>query len=203
MAKKKQQDTINYKKILGNRKVPILTLDARWHELFPEHEKTSTMKELENQLNKLLQQQGKLVTDAKDMKVLKRKLMDEIVANMGEENGIVSKLKIRKQQKSQQLILDINRKLEDSNEFLLSIPYEIQEVNQALLIESMKVCYEKFRLNKEDINQIEEWIERAREELKRRILVKQDKEMQNDAMYSYLHNLLGADVMNIFDERNI
>ena len=39
----------------------------------------------------------------------------------------------------------------------------------------------------------------AREELKRKLLLKQEKEEMNEKVYSYMHNLLGHDVINKFD----
>ena len=40
------------------------------------------------------------------------------------------------------------------------------------------------------------------EELKNRILAKQDREMRNTELYKYMHNLLGAKVVEIFDKNN-
>lgn len=196
MTKKKDED-LNFRTLLANKKIPILTLDPRWHELFPDYRKNARIRNLEKQLNQLLQRQGKLVNDAKDMKKLKTRLMDGIVANMGDAEG---RLKDKKQEKSQKLILDINEKVRLGDEELMQIPYRIKAVNEELLIESMAVCYEKIRDNSEDIMELAIWIAGAREELKNRILEKQDKEMTNEAMYSFMHNMLGAEVIQLFDE---
>ena len=44
MSKRKRS---NYLNIIKNKKFPILTLDSRWHELFPDELKSSRIKELE------------------------------------------------------------------------------------------------------------------------------------------------------------
>lgn len=207
MAKKKENevDAIDYKQILLGKKIPLLTLDPRWHELFPEHMKTPAIKKAETQLNKLIQLQGKLTTDEKELLKLKKRLMDVIVTNMGDVDGAnnpINKKLAKKQEKSQKLITDINVKLRENDMELTNIPNEIQEANKMLLIECMKVCYDKFRMNIQDIKQLDGTIEKMRALLKEKVLLKQEKEMQNEGMYSYMHHLLGGEVMNLFDEKN-
>lgn len=207
MAKKKENevDAIDYKQILLGKKIPLLTLDPRWHELFPEHMKTPAIKKAETQLNKLIQLQGKLTTDEKELLKLKKRLMDVIVTNMGDVDGAnnpINKKLAKKQEKSQKLITDINVKLRENDIELTNIPNEIQEANKMLLIECMKVCYDKFRMNIQDIKQLDGTIEKMRALLKEKVLLKQEKEMQNEGMYSYMHHLLGGEVMNLFDEKN-
>lgn len=207
MAKKKENevDAIDYKQILLGKKIPLLTLDPRWHELFPEHMKTPAIKKAETQLNKLIQLQGKLTTDEKELLKLKKRLMDVIVTNMGDVDGAnnpINKKLAKKQEKSQKLITDINVKLRENDMELTNIPNEIQEANKMLLIECMKVCYDKFRMNIQDIKQLDGTIEKMRALLKEKALLKQEKEMQNEGMYSYMHHLLGGEVMNLFDEKN-
>lgn len=199
MARKKQ-DSVDFTELLKNNKIPILTLDVRWHELFPEHEKTAQIRNLENKLNSLVKQQGKLVNDTKDLKKLKAKLMHEIVANMGEANGITGRLAMKKQDKSQQLIKDINNKMKQADEQLIDLPYQIKATNAELLVESMKICYDRLRQNSNEIQQIGSWVNRVREELKEKILIKQDKEIQNTAIYSYMHDMIGPQVIELFDD---
>ncbi|SFR75254.1 hypothetical protein [Anaeromicropila populeti] len=199
MAKKKEQN-LEWLSILQNKKVPILTLDPKWHELFPEHIKTNTIRELEKKVKELLKEQGKLVNDIKDMKKLKQRLMGQIVANMGEGSEKSNeKSRAKKQDVSQKMILEINTKLEESNDQLLDMPYKIREANNLLLVECMKIWYENLSKNAEEIKALEQWIEKAREELKRNLLIKQDKEMMNEAIYTYMHDLLGSDTIDKFD----
>jgi hypothetical protein len=201
MAKRKQEK-IDFKEMLKNAKIPILTLDERWHELFPEYEKTAQIKNLEHNLNDLIKLQGKIVNDIKDLKKLKVNLMNQIVANMGETDGKEEKLKIKKQEKSQQLIKDINVKLEDADDELIDLPHKIKQANEELLVESMKVCYERLKQNKVEIQNSGIWIMQVREELKERIMLKQDMEMKNAEIYSYMHDMIGPHIIDLFDEKN-
>ena len=70
-----QQET--FVQALEGKKIPILTLDNKWYRLFTE-EKKQEVSELEQRLNTLLKQQGKLNNEVKDIKRLKKKLMKQL-----------------------------------------------------------------------------------------------------------------------------
>lgn len=194
-------DDSEIRRIIRNSNVPILTLDSRWHELFPEFRKTNRIKELEKQINDLLKKQGKVTDDRKEMKKLKQRLMEEIIFNISEEGGETGRLKQKKQEKSQKLILEINEKLEECEEELELLPEKLKRANEELLIESLHIWNEEMNQNNEQIEAISAWIIDAREKLKENILRKQDMEERNTAMYSYMHNLLGAKLMEQVDLR--
>jgi len=61
------------------------------------------------------------------------------------------------------------------------------------------MCYEVLQVNTRDITEIGEWIEQVRVELKKNIIRKQEKEIKNNELYTFMHNIFGADVINIFD----
>ena len=63
---------------LEGKKIPILTLDNKWHRLFTMMEPDRELKHLENELNTLLKLQGKMNTESKSIRKIKKKLMDEI-----------------------------------------------------------------------------------------------------------------------------
>ena len=190
------------RRIIRNSNVPILILDSRWHELFPEFRKTNRIKELERMINELLKKQGKVSDDRKEMKKLKQRLMEEIISNMSEEGGERGRQKQKKQEKSQKMILEINQKLEESERELDSLPEKIKRVNEELLVESLRIWKKEMDENNEQIEAIEAWIVDAREKLKENILRKQDMETRNTEMYSYMHNILGARLMEQVDLRH-
>lgn len=197
----KKKETMDYKAFVDKKQIPIIILDPKWHELFPNDAKTPTIKQLEKKLNDLLKQQGKLVNDMKDMKKLKMKLMNQIVANMGEgSTAEAERKKGKKQQTSHDMILEINDKLEAGNDELMDIPYKIREVNELLVIECLKYWYSLLGQNTTDIQKLDKWILAARDELKRKLLIKQEKEEINQKVYSYMHNLLGHEVIDKFDQ---
>jgi ElaB/YqjD/DUF883 family membrane-anchored ribosome-binding protein len=198
MAKKDKK--IDFNSIVKNRKLPILTLDARWHELFPEDNKTAEIKDLELKLNNLLKRQGKMVNDIKDMKRLKNNLLKDIMDNMDTGKDHVRKDKDRKLDKNKQYINELNEKITSAMNELADIPYLIKEANEALMVASMDIFYSNLERNKAEIKEISDWIAEVREELKTKILVKQDMETKNTLLYSYMHDILGADIMEAFDK---
>ena len=109
MAKKSD----DFEKALSGKRIPILTLDNNWHRLFTQTEPTPRIKELEEELNELLKTQGKFNTEQKDLKALKKKLMDEIVETMEEiGDGKPSKKSEKKMEDNNVAIEDI-KSLED------------------------------------------------------------------------------------------
>ncbi|MFT4145345.1 MAG: hypothetical protein QM644_12890 [Mobilitalea sp.] len=198
MTKKEKRN--EFHNIVKNKKLPILSLDTRWHDLFPQEEKTPEMKNLEQKVNELLKRQGKLVNDIKDLKQLKSNLMKEIVQNMDIGSDALGKAKEKKLDKNKNYINEINLKLEKSMDELADLPYEIKAVNEQLMAESIHVFYDLLEKNKQEINDVTTWINQIREELKQKILLKQDLEMKNSKIYTYMHDILGADLMESFDK---
>ena len=82
-----------FKNALTGKHLPVLTLDNKWYRLL---NKTGSvpLKETEDALNQLLKRQGKLNTESKDIRNLKKKLMKEIVpmVDEAEQQGENSKL---------------------------------------------------------------------------------------------------------------
>lgn len=198
----KKAKRINFIKIAKDRKLPILVLDSRWHELFQDNQKTPSMKELERKLNNLLKKQGKLVYDIKDMKNLKNTLLKEIMDNMEIRTDHSEKAKEKKLDRNKQFVTELNGKIDAAMDELSEIPYRIKEVNEALMAESINVFYDRLESNKKNLQDVAEWIAQMREELKRKILIKQDLETVNTMIYAYMHDILGAELMELFDKEN-
>ena len=191
MAKKEE----SYKQSLNGKKIPILTLDNKWHRLFTMMEPDRELKRLEENLNALLRQQGKMNTESKSIKKIKKKLMDEIVQLMEHED----KASLKKIDENKRLIEECNDKLDEYQDKLLDLPKEIDQANYALMIRTMEMCYEVLQKNTKEIDEIGEWINRVRIELKKNIVRKQEKEIKNHELYAFMHDIFGADVIEIFD----
>jgi len=198
MAKKEKQN--DFQKVVKNKKLPILTLDTRWHELFTDDEKTAGIKELEQKVNNLLKKQGKLVNDIKDLKRLKNSLFKDIMVNMDIGTDLLGKAKEKKLDKNKQYINEINEKTNIAMDELADIPYQIKEVNEALMSESVEICYNRLENNKDELKKVSDWIAGIRDELKTKILIKQDLETKNTLIYTYMHDILGAEIMEMFDD---
>lgn len=185
----------SYKQALSGKKIPILTLDNKWHRLFTMMEPDRELKRLEENLNALLRQQGKMNTESKSIKKIKKKLMDEIVQLMEHED----KASLKKIDENKRLIEECNDKLDEYQDKLLDLPKEIDQANYALMIRTMEMCYEVLQKNTKEIDEIGEWINKVRIELKKNIVRKQEKEIKNHELYAFMHDIFGADVIEIFD----
>lgn len=202
--KKNQSADMDYVYIeaLKNKKIPLLVLDPKWHELFPEHKKNDEIKELEKNLKDLIKKQGQTTNDIKEYEKAKKVIMENIVVNMTDGNEKTSFLKSKKQDMNKKLMSELNDKIEQAHILEDKFPNDIQLANKELLIACMRVCYNELTENTAQIEELESWINEVREELKNKILVKQDMEMRNTQMYKYMHNLLGPDVVEIFDKNH-
>lgn len=184
-----------YKAALSGKKIPIVTLDHKWHALFSRIEKTDIIFQQEEKLNGLLKRQGKCNTETKEIRKLKKKMMDEIMTLMEEEDSASEK----KIEDNKKLINDCNEKLNDYQEELLDLPREIGEANCALMLETMDICYRILHQNEQNIEQIADWLGEIRIELKKNVVRKQEMEIVNQELYSYMHDIFGADVIDVFD----
>lgn len=166
---------------------------------FSEGGKTKSVVKLEKKENEYLCRQGRLNQDIKELKSLKEKLLKNIMANM-DEIGEVEK-ESKKLKEDRRLISDINEKLRRAMTELEELPLELETVNEALMIETMKYCYEKMRINSTEIEAIKKWIEDTKEEVKKKAVRRQVVEDQNREIYSYMHDIFGANIIEIFDLR--
>lgn len=202
MARKKKTDVLQekYRYALQDKEVPLLVLDPKWHDLFPEHEKPARIRELEKKLSKLLKQQGNANTDLVELTKTKRELMKQIVVNMDDGSKPDSQIKFFRKDKSQRMIREINERLEEAQEEVKRLPDEITAANLELLLACMEECYTTMVYNTREIDSLQKKVLELREELKQYLLRKQDMEIKNTAMYSYMHDLLGARIMEVFDD---
>ena len=187
--------------LLKKKNIPIACLDERWLRLFPDSEKTPLIKKLENELKELLKRQGKVNPDLKDIRVVRDKLTQSVL-DTAEDTSIPENKRLKKQAASQRLIVEARQKQDNLELELDELPDKIKEANSALIFESVRVCYQRINQNKRDIDMLEQWIEQMREKLKERVVLKQDKEITNEEIYTYLHGMLGAGVMEAFDEKS-
>lgn len=175
--------------------IPVVTLDNKWHKIWTMVEKPSSVSKDEAKLNDLLRTQGKLNTEYKDIKKLKKKMMDEIVTLMDDPESASEK----KVEDNKRLIEDCNHKLEEYEGKLAELPKEIEEINKDLMFATMEQCYHVLHTNEKDIDSLAEWIAGIRVELKKNVIRKQEMEVQNAIMYSYMNDIFGSDVVDLFD----
>lgn len=183
-----------FKEALKGKKLPILTLDNKWYQLFTQHNNHPDTDALAEQLKALVVKQGKLNTEVKEIRKLKSKLMDEIVA--GIDN---TPLTDKEMEDHKRLINECNDKIDASQDALLDLPKQIDELNFQLMVQTMDICYKAMAENTEEILRISDWITKVRIELKKNVIRKQEKEWLNQEMYAYMHDIFGPEVIEIFD----
>ena len=190
----------DFKKALIGKKVPLLVLDQKWHRLFAIHGKTDQIKDIETQLDRYLAEQGQCNNDLEDLKKLKSKLMSNIVQNMDGTTEIADSVSRQKKLDDDKRMIDeINEKVENLEDRLLELPKLINETNESLMLMSMDYFSEKIITNREESKEIEEWISGIRIELKKNIIKKQNRDINNREIYAYLHDIFGAEVLDLFD----
>ena len=184
---------------LAGKKIPILTLDNKWHKLFTQREYTSEIGRMESDMNKLLKRQAKGNEERREIKKIKKAKMDEIVVLADEMGKAPSKKLEKKLEECRETVTACNEKIEACEEEMLELPRQINRLNQKLMLATMEVCYHKLQKNTEELQEIDEWISSIRRELKKKVVRKQEKEAMNHRLYSYMHDIFGADVIEIFD----
>lgn len=199
MARKKSNEkNAVFNEALKSKKIPVLTVDNKWYRLLDEVGRNA-VKDLENQLNELLKRQGKLNTESKDIKKLKKKLMNEIVPLVDEMEQSGDKSIEKEIENRKRLIEECNEKLDRYQDEMLELPREIDKINFQLMLVTMEYCYDTMHENTEKIQETADWVTQIRIELKKRLIRKQEMEQKNQEIYSYMHDIFGADIVNLFD----
>ena len=145
-----------------------------------------------------MKQQGKTVHDIKDMKKLKISCI-RYRGQYGYKDDLLGKAKEKKLDRNKRFINELNEKIDKASDKLSELPYKIKEANEELVLESIKNCYNKIYDNQDKLDDISDWIQKTREELKKKILAKHDIETENNLIYTYMHDILGSEVIDLFD----
>ena len=190
------QEEEYFKEALIGKRVPVLTLDNQWHKLFTQTGENDEIHDLEEKLNDVLKRQGKVNTEIKTLSAYKKTVMKDIVNIMELPD---SAAKEKKMAENKRMIEETNQKLEEYGDEQMEFPKLIDEANFNLMLATMRVCYAQIQQNVSDIDEINQWISDFRIKLKKKVYIKQQKEIWNDEMYTYMHDIFGPDVIEVFD----
>lgn len=190
-----------FREALAGKKIPLLTLDNKWHQLFTQAQTEIPMevRRGEEKLNELIRRQGKLNTESKEIRKLKKKLMAEIMELADSAGGNPGAAAEKKMEENRRLISECNEKLEDYARELKLLPEEIDKINYKLMLITMDICYQRIAENTREIDGIDEWVKGIRVEIKKRLIRKGESEKTVFDLYSYMHDIFGAEVIEIFD----
>ena len=193
-------DEKQFEAALKANRIPTLVLDQKWHRLFAISGKPENVRTLEVEEKEILLRQGKLNQEIKDLKKIKSDLMKGIVDNMeGADAKKATQESEKKLSENKRLLDETNAKIEADEDELMDIPKLLKEKNDQLMLATMTYCYARLRTNASEAKEITDWITNVRIELKKNIIKKQNREINNKEIYSYLHDLFGKDVMQLFD----
>jgi len=188
----------SFLRALEGKRISPLTLDNKWHQLFDESGIPDHIAQKADELNELLKKQGNTNNELKKVKSLKKKLLDDMV-QLAEDASAGSKSAENEINKNKKLIEDCNKHIDEYQDSLLDYPRDIDRVNRELMLLTMEDCYDRLKNNSKEIEAISNWIEEFRIELKKNVVKKQDKEIANHRLYSYMHDIFGSEVIEIFD----
>ncbi len=183
----------DFEKALLGKNIPILPLDNKWYRLMVGLEKTPEMTQWEEEIKELLKAQGKCNTDIKNFRKMKSQLMNEILGVM--ENADADQVQTENKEK----IEEYNNLIDEYQEKLTTFPERINELNYQLMLATMRQCYDIIGENTAKIEELAQWLADIRVELKKNVVRKQEKELKNQEIYNYMHDIFGAEVIDIFD----
>jgi len=187
------------KPVTLEKKVPIITLDNSWHQLFEEI-KTPEIESLEEKLNELLKEQGKLNTDYIEYTRLKKDMLDKILELTHQAFELNSEEAIEEIEKQQKMVLKINEKTETIELRLDQLTVEIETTNKALVDESVQICYTHINKDREKSNQLDRQIQLIRETLMKKTEEKKALDKRSRQIYRYLHQLVGPRFIEELDK---
>ena len=188
-----------FREALQGKNIPVLTLDNKWHQLFTQAETTEEIEALSRELNQLLMRQGKLNTETKEIRRIRKKLMDEVMKNAEVLQQEPDKRLAKKQEDNRRLLEECKQRLEASQEELKFLPGQIEQTNQELMLASMEACYDFLKDNSREIEELDAKMKELRIELKKKTVRKQEKEKKNQELYTYMREFFGPEVVELFD----
>lgn len=192
---KREYDIVTKEEIIElikKSRLPVLTLDRKWLNIFNTDEKSDEIAILEKKVNTSLKSQGTINTKRDELIGLKKTLMKGIVSNMDAEENSRARKKV---DKSKELIEDINDELLLLQDKELDVPSNINNANALLAYQSLEEIYNKIKKNDDDIDSLEKWIDETRIELKKRILVREKKREENELMDKYISDTFHPEVV--------
>ena len=200
MAKASSADNKKFTAALDGKEIPILPLDEKWPLLFGADGPPPDVRNTTVELEKLLDKQSSMREKIKEVKRLKKKLLSEIIPlqqkAMKERAGGPAHQML---DKHTGLVSQCNARIEQMEDEQIGLPREIYQVNFKLMLQTMSFCYGYMKAGTEQITAIDKWISDVRVELKKQLIRKQESELHNYNIYTYMHQIFGPEVIDLFD----
>ncbi|OZV13808.1 hypothetical protein CIW83_02385 [Tissierella sp. P1] len=185
--------------ILLKNKIPLLYNDESWVKLFGD----VNDKNIQNAKEELIE----LVSKERELEIQNRELQREKLKCMKMILGISDSINNDNKVENIALLDDyknrmisINEELEELTFQLETIPKEIREANLKLLNLTIEYGYDELKVKEKVVAQSIGEIEALRQKLKNLIKTKHDYEEWINETYTFLHGLLGSEVIEKIDK---
>lgn len=186
--------------ILRKNDISLLILDERWNSLFNRTEKSPDILVCEEKLRELLKAQSRLLTESKEIAHRKKNHMDRIMQLTPEAFDRNNKEAQNEMHSCETDIRKINDRMQAIEVELDNMPELIREANIDLLEKTVSLVYIKIRLNQKRVEELEGIIEDTKARLKEYIDEKESLSQDDADIYSYFHDLLGAEELEKLDK---
>lgn len=188
--------------ILLKNKIPLLHNDDSWIKLFGDTDD----KNIQNAKEELIE----LVSKEKEIEIQYRELQKEKLKCMKMILGVSDSINNENKVENIALLddyknrmININEELEELTFQIETIPKEIRETNLKLLNATVQYGYDELKAKEKIVNQSISEIEILRQRLKELIETKHDYEEWINQTYTFLHGLLGSEVIEKIDKERL
>lgn len=180
--------------------ISLLILDERWNRLFTNTQKTAAIERCEQKLRDLLKEQARLIAEQKEIAAAKKLYMDKIIKLTPDifekgDDSAKEEMKIAERE-----IKNINTRAKEIEYGLEKMPDRIKQANLELLEETVNVVYFKMRSGMKRVEELEKLIDETKAKLKEYIDEKEALSQDDTDIYSYFHDLLGAEEIEKLDK---
>lgn len=188
--------------ILRRNNIPLLFNDLSWIKLFG----NSSDKNIENSkeiLMGLLAKQKQVESEINQLQREKTKSMKMILGVSDSVNNDNQSQNVGLLDEYKEKILEINEKLDELTFEMETIPKEIREANFKLLNDTVKYGYDEIKYKQKIVDKSISEIEILRKRLKELIVTKHDYEEWVNQTYTFLHGILGSEIIEKLDQERL
>lgn len=190
------------KSILRQNKIPILLNDPSWIKLFG-NTNDKNIKNSKEELVRLISKENEITIKTHNLQKEKLESMKMILRVSDSVNNDNKKEDIVLLDEYTNKIHKINEDLEELTFELEMLPKEIRESNLKLLNDTIQYRYDEFDSREKILNHSLKEIEVLRIKLKELIKTKHDYEEWINDTYTFLHNVLGSEIIGKIDKARL
>lgn len=191
--------------ILRTNRIPLLIQEAEWIKLFGES-KNKGIQDAKEELIKLITRNN--VLESCSLKLQKNKteymkMILEVSDSINNEKNINGESQIELLDQYKEKILEINEEIEETRFQLEMLPRDIREANFQLLKATVQYGYSELKNKEKVLDKSLKEIQGLRERLKELVQIKHDNEEWINETYTFLHGILGNEVIEEIDRQKL